>query len=103
MRAQVFQGSGPARVASALARRAPIFSAVFVIGAVHPLVALAWPRAIDPSPPWRHALFLGINALFAVAFALRWRWLLVPCFALVAQQSYSHGMDVVRAASEGAW
>jgi hypothetical protein len=92
-----------ARIASVLARRAPLFSAVFVVGAVFHSIALAWPRASDASPAWRHVLFLAINVSFAVAFAVRWRGVLIPCVVLAAQQSFSHGMDFVRAARAGEW
>ncbi len=86
------------RLARRLAERPWIFSIVFALGVVSHTLALASPNASDTSPPWRHALFLGINASLAIAFAIRFRWTIVPCFALLVQQTLSHGSDLVEAA-----
>ncbi|HEU4411908.1 MAG TPA: hypothetical protein VFS43_42095 [Polyangiaceae bacterium] len=64
--------------------------------AVH-AAALLSPR-LDPSaPPWRHALFVGINVACALGFVLRPRWLAAPFALLVVQQLFSHGGQALRA------
>jgi hypothetical protein len=73
----------------------------FGFGAIYHAIQLASPAANDSSPPWRHALFLAINAFFSLTFALRWRWLWIPCSLLIFQQGYSHGKDFVVALQAG--
>jgi hypothetical protein len=86
-----------------VAKLAPFFAALFALGALRHGIALGWPRAGDASPPWRHLLFVGINAIFSIAFARRLRWLPIPCAILTAQQLHSHGTDLVESVRAGAW
>lgn len=72
-------------------RLPPILSALFAITACVHAYAIAVPDGDPTSSVGRHALFIAINALFAVGFARRARWLVVPAIALAAQQTYSHG------------
>lgn len=76
--------------------RAP--AVLFVLGATFHAIALARPDFGDPSPAWRHALFLAINAAFAVGFWRRPSWLPWAYLPLALQQTWSHGVDIVRSA-----
>ena len=67
-----------------------IATALAAAGVYH-LVALFAPEVAEPSPPWRHALFAGINVAFAIGMLVRPRGFVVLFFALAAQQVYSHG------------
>ncbi len=73
------------------------FAAAFV---VH-LLALVHPSPADTSPAWRHAVFLGVNAILAIGFARCVRWLFVPVLVFAAQQATSHGIDFVSALRNG--
>jgi hypothetical protein len=59
-------------------------AAYHVLGLVRPDLAV-------PSPPWRHALFIAINAGLAAALVARVRGLVFIVLALTLQQIYSHG------------
>ncbi len=63
--------------------------------------AIIVPTISEPSPPWRHALFIGVNLFFGFAFLRRARWLPVPFAVLSAQQVYSHGTDLIEARAVG--
>lgn len=69
---------------------------LFAMGALFHAATLLDPTLGDPSPPWRHALFLAINATFAGLFWRKPRWLMLAYAPLAAQQCYSHGEDLVR-------
>ena len=73
----------------------------FGAGAAFHLASLGWPQMGSFSPPWRHALFIGVNLCFALAMLRPPRWLVLPAAALVAQQGYGHGRDLVHAAAVG--
>lgn len=63
----------------------------FAGAAVFHAAAIVHPGIAEPSPPWRHGLFVLINGLVAVGFFLRpvaFAWLLS---VLTVQQLYSHG------------
>lgn len=77
-------------------------SALFAAGAAFHLIAVAIPIG-TPSPPWRHCLFIAINLTMAIGFAQKARWLLPAALVFAAQQGFSHGSDVARAAREGVW
>jgi hypothetical protein len=69
--------------------------------AVFHAVALVVPAVSEPSPPWRHGLFVGINAFFAWAYITRAWWLPLPFGALWAQQTWSHGAVFIDARAAG--
>lgn len=71
----------------------------FAVALFH-LGALFWPAISEPSPPLRHAVFLGVNVFFGIAFLRRARWLPFPLLILTAQQIWSHGGDLLRARAE---
>ena len=73
----------------------------FGAGALFHLVSLVRPDIGSFSPPWRHALFVAVNLLFAWAMLRPPRWLVVPAAILVVQQGYGHGADLLRAAASG--
>lgn len=67
------------------------FAAPFLAAAAYHLTGLLRPGWTEPAPPWRHALFVAVNALAAAAL-WRWRRAWLPAFAaLAAQQLWSHG------------
>lgn len=74
-----------------------VFAGAFAITCVVHLVAVVHPGA----SPLRHAVFAGLNAVFAVLFARGARWVFLPLLALSFQQAYSHGKDLVEAARRG--
>ena len=71
-----------------------IASASFVVAALAHLYALF---SADPSPPWRHALFVAINLVAAWGCWRRPRWFIWPFALLLLQQLYSHGHDLAQA------
>lgn len=72
---------------------------LFAAGALFHVATLVAPTLGEPSPPWRHALFVGINALYAALFAVQPRWLAFAYAPLAAQQAYSHGQELLRSAA----
>lgn len=74
-----------------------LFAGAFAITCVVHLVAVVHPG----TSPLRHALFAGINGVFATLFARGARWVFFPLVALSLQQAYSHGADLVDAARHG--
>ncbi len=73
---------------------------VFASVAVFHGLALLWPTISNPSPPWRHAIFVVVALLIAFAFARKWRWLWLPMSILVVQQLLGHGRDFFAALAE---
>jgi MYXO-CTERM domain-containing protein len=72
-----------------------VFAAVaafFVVGAAFHVVALVRPAVGDPSPPWRHALFVLINLAVALGLRRRPRGFAFGFALLTAQQLWSHGL-----------
>ncbi len=66
-------------------------SGFFVAAAFH-AVAIVLPQIGPPSPAWRHALFVLVNAGVGLGMLKRPRWF-TPIFGLlVAQQLVSHGL-----------
>lgn len=51
----------------------------------------------DPSPPWRHALFVVVNLGVASGLLWRWRGFLILFALLSAQQLWSHGAQALAA------
>ena len=78
-----------------------LLAALFGTGALFHLLGIVAPSIGNAASPARHAVFVLVNAVFATAFFLRFRWTIVPVLGLAAQQTYSHGTDLVRAHAEG--
>lgn len=78
----------------------PALSAVslgcFGVALFH-LVCIVRPELGEPSPAWRHGLFVGVNLLLAAGFLKRPRWFSWPLVALTLQQLISHGTDLLEA------
>ena len=75
-----------------VARFARRIGAVLFMGAAaYHVLGLVRPDLAVPSPPWRHALFVAINAGLAAALVARVRGLVFIILALTLQQIYSHG------------
>jgi len=72
-----------------------------VLVALFHAAAIFTPALSEPSPGWRHALFVGINLFFAFAFLTRARWLPVPFAVLSVQQLWSHGRSFLAAGAAG--
>ena len=65
----------------------------FLCGAAYHAVGLFGdPARVEPSPPWRHAVFIAVNLGCALGVAFRPRWFVAAFALLVAQQVASHGM-----------
>lgn len=63
----------------------------FCLAALHHAAAIVAPSIAEPSPAWRHGLFVVINGATGVLFLRRPPWF-AALFALLAlQQLYSHG------------
>jgi len=54
-------------------------------------VAVVFPDIAEPSPTWRHALFVAVNAFVGVGLLRRPPWFAWLLTALTLQQVYSHG------------
>lgn len=80
--------------ARALIRR--VFAACFGAAALFHGLAIVWPAIAEPSPDWRHALFVAINAGCALGFLLRPRGFAGLFAILTAQQLWSHGTYLVQ-------
>jgi hypothetical protein len=65
----------------------------FVLGGISHVAALFEPSVLEPSPPWRHGLFVAINLIFAAGMLMRPAWLIFLLLPLTAQQLFSHGID----------
>ena len=76
-----------------------LFAGVFALTCGVHLFAIVHPG--DGSSTLRHALFAGVNGIFALLFARQVRWVFFPLVALSVQQAYSHGTDLVEAARHG--
>ena len=74
---------------------------LFALGALFHVAALVDPGLGEASPPWRHLLFVVLNGTFAALFAWRPRWLFWAYLPLAAQQTWSHGAELV--ASSAPW
>jgi hypothetical protein len=64
-------------------------------------VAIIVPAVSEPSPAWRHAVFVLVNLFFAWAFLTRARWLPWPFGVLFVQQVWSHGSGFLAARAVG--
>jgi hypothetical protein len=63
----------------------------FAIAGNFHAAALVWPQIAEPAPAWKHALFIGVNGVMSVGFALRPRWIVFVFAALTLEQLWSHG------------
>jgi hypothetical protein len=78
----------------------------FAAAALFHAIAIAVPQIAEPSPSWRHALFVVVNSAFALGMWKRPRWFVVVFAALTAQQLYGHGtygLDVWRREARVDW
>lgn len=75
----------------------------FACGLVFHVAAALVPSMAGTSSPARHGVFVLINGLFAAAFAVRWRYVIVPAALLAVQQTRSHGADFLEARARGEW
>jgi hypothetical protein len=73
-----------------------VVAAFFVAGATFHVAALLHPEVADPSPPWRHALFLVINLGVALGMTWRPRGFALAVALLTAQQVWSHGVTAAQ-------
>lgn len=73
----------------------------FVAGALFHAAALVRPSIAEPAPPWRHALFVGVNAALAVGILVRPKWFLYVFVLFTLEQVWGHGVSLVRVAGEG--
>jgi hypothetical protein len=91
---------------SVMPPRLRLFSLPFAAGALYHAAGLLRPAWTEPAPPWRHALFILINAT-AAAGLWRYRRAFFAGYCLLAlQQLYGHsvyGWGVWRAESRVDW
>ncbi len=71
------------------------FAACFGAAGLFHGLAILWPAIAEPSPAWRHALFVAINAGCALGFLVRSRGFAGLFAILTAQQLWSHGTYLV--------
>lgn len=77
-------------------------AAAFCAGALFHAAALLHPGLGEPSPAWRHVLFIGVNVAAAYGFARGFRGFRVLFTILFVQQMLSHGGDAwIRLSREG--
>jgi len=67
---------------------------VFVVTALFHVVAILSPTLAPGAPPWRHALFVALNASVAIGLVWRPPGFVVGFALLTLQQLYSHGLDM---------
>lgn len=65
----------------------------FGAAAVFHALAIAVPSIAEPSPAWRHGLFVLVNSAVAAGLARRPAWFAPLFAALTVQQLYSHGIS----------
>jgi len=70
-----------------------VAAGLFTVAACFHAACLVDPGLGEPSPPWRHAVFLGINLGAAAGLLFRPRWFFFAFALLLGQQLASHGMD----------
>jgi H+/Cl- antiporter ClcA len=78
-----------------------VAGAIAALVAVFHAVAIVRPEVSEPSPAWRHALFVVVNLVAGALFVARVRWLPVPFALLAAQQVWSHGSSFLEARAAG--
>ena len=69
----------------------------FIFTALYHVILIIDPAlgAADPSPVWRHALFVGINLSLATGLILRPPWFIFLFSLLTGQQMISHGNQLI--------
>ena len=70
-----------------------VFAIFFIIPAIYHLVAVFY--QLNTSPIWRNLLFVGINLFGAYGVLKRPAYFLYFFAALLLQQFYSHGSDLI--------
>lgn len=63
----------------------------FVAAALYHAAAIVAPSIAEPSPAWRHGLFVFINGAVGLLFLRRPPWFAAVFAVLALQQLYSHG------------
>jgi hypothetical protein len=67
-----------------------LFVPGFLLSGIYHIVGLINPLLTEPSPPWRHLLFVGINFVAAAILIINRKRLLLLLLPLVIQQIYGH-------------
>jgi len=68
-----------------------LIAIAFAAAALYHAAALVEPSIGEPSPAWRHALFVVVNGAVGLLFVRRPRWFAAVFALLALQQLYSHG------------
>jgi hypothetical protein len=68
-------------------------SLLAIIAAIYHAIGMFYP--INASPPWRHAIFVGVCLFCAYGFENRPRYFIYVFGALVVQQFFSHGSYLI--------
>ena len=69
-------------------KRSVVMAALFALAGAYHLFGFFFPALVASSPPWRHALFVAINAAGASLMLKRPPWMIYPFAVLTAQQLY---------------
>lgn len=83
-----------------------VFAALILLAAVYHVIGLFLPQISPMTPPWRHALFVGINLAMAWLMLRRPPWFWALFALLTVQQLYGHGGKLLghwRAAGQIEW
>jgi hypothetical protein len=70
-----------------------IFSVISFIALLYHIKGLCYPNNLTPA--WRHAIFVGINAICIYGLLKRPNWFIWFVAALTLQQWYSHGSYII--------
>jgi surface polysaccharide O-acyltransferase-like enzyme len=70
-----------------------VCSILAIIAAIYHAVGIFYP--INPSPPWRHAIFVGVCLFCAYGFENRPTKFIYVFGVLVVQQFFSHGSYLI--------
>jgi hypothetical protein len=66
------------------------------LAAIYHLVAFAGFRMQSTAPPWRHALFVFVDAVLCGLLIWKPRWLYIPVSLIAVQGVLSHGTHAWR-------
>lgn len=67
-----------------------LFVPGFILSGLYHVLGLINPLWTEPSPPWRHLLFVAINFTAAIILIQNRKRTLLFLLPLIAQQVYSH-------------